>query len=55
MKIDLHSHTYYSDGVLSPAELVTRAVTHKVDVLAITDHDTVLGLAEAQQITTTEQ
>jgi predicted metal-dependent phosphoesterase TrpH len=55
MKIDLHSHTYYSDGVLSPAELVSRAVTHKVDVLAITDHDTVLGLAEAQQIIATEQ
>jgi predicted metal-dependent phosphoesterase TrpH len=55
MKIDLHSHTYYSDGVLSPAELVSRAVTHKVDVLAITDHDTVLGLAEAQHIIATEQ
>jgi hypothetical protein len=55
MKIDLHSHTYYSDGVLSPAELVNRAVTQKVDVLAITDHDTVLGLTEAQQIIVEQQ
>jgi predicted metal-dependent phosphoesterase TrpH len=55
MKFDLHSHTFYSDGVLSPAELVTRAVTHKVDVLAITDHDTVLGLAEAQQTIASQQ
>lgn len=55
MKIDLHSHTYYSDGVLSPAELVNRAVTQKVDVLAITDHDTVLGLTEAQQIIEEQQ
>ncbi|MEO3865602.1 RNase RNM [Rheinheimera fenheensis] len=48
MKIDLHSHTYCSDGVLSPADLVTRAVEKGVDVLAITDHDTVAGLADAR-------
>lgn len=55
MKIDLHSHTYYSDGVLSPSELVARAVANKVNVLAITDHDTVLGLGEAQQAIASEQ
>lgn len=49
MKIDLHSHTYYSDGQLSPAELVARAQQMQVDVLAITDHDTLNGLAEAHQ------
>ena len=48
MKIDLHSHTFYSDGVLSPEELVQRAVEKKVRVLAITDHDTTDGLARAQ-------
>ncbi len=48
MKIDLHSHTYCSDGVLSPTELVERAVSKGVDVLAITDHDTIAGLAEAR-------
>jgi predicted metal-dependent phosphoesterase TrpH len=49
MKFDLHSHTLCSDGVLSPAELVARAVERGVDALAITDHDTVAGLADAQQ------
>lgn len=47
MKIDLHSHTYFSDGQLSPKELIDRAHNMQVDVLAITDHDTVAGLAEA--------
>jgi predicted metal-dependent phosphoesterase TrpH len=47
MKIDLHTHTYYSDGVLSPTELVQRAIEYQVDVLALTDHDTVLGIEEA--------
>ena len=47
LKIDLHSHTRYSDGHLTPAELVLRAHTMQVDVLAITDHDTVAGLAAA--------
>lgn len=48
MKIDLHSHTLCSDGVLSPAELVARAAEKGVDVLAITDHDSVSGLAAAR-------
>jgi 3',5'-nucleoside bisphosphate phosphatase len=49
MKFDLHSHTLCSDGVLSPAELVVRAALRGVDALAITDHDTVAGLAPARQ------
>lgn len=48
MKFDLHSHTFYSDGLFSPADLIARAIERKVDVLAITDHDTVRGLGEAQ-------
>ena len=47
MRIDLHSHSTASDGRLTPAELMRRAVTQRVDVLALTDHDTVAGLAEA--------
>jgi predicted metal-dependent phosphoesterase TrpH len=47
VKIDLHSHTYYSDGQLSPKELIDRAHNMQVDVLAITDHDTVAGIPEA--------
>jgi len=44
---DLHSHSTASDGTLSPTELVERAVSAGVDVLALTDHDTLDGLAEA--------
>jgi hypothetical protein len=47
MKIDLHTHTNASDGSLTPAELVEAAAREGVDVLAITDHDTVAALPEA--------
>jgi len=46
---DLHSHTQASDGVLSPTALVQRAASMQVGVLAITDHDTVGGVEEAQR------
>ncbi|MBJ3815559.1 PHP domain-containing protein [Shimwellia pseudoproteus] len=46
---DLHSHTTASDGLLSPRQLVERAVEYHIDVLAITDHDTVDGLDEARR------
>ncbi|CAM3938383.1 error-prone DNA polymerase [Vibrio aerogenes CECT 7868] len=49
MKIDLHSHTTASDGRLSPEALVDRAIEHRIDVLAITDHDCVDGLVRASQ------
>ncbi len=45
---DLHSHTLASDGLLTPTALVQRAVEMRVGALAITDHDTVAGVAEAQ-------
>lgn len=45
---DLHCHSTASDGVLTPMELVSLAVENGVDVLALTDHDTVAGLAEAK-------
>lgn len=41
---DLHCHSTASDGVLSPQELVSRASSRGIDVLAITDHDTVSGV-----------
>ncbi|WP_286232655.1 RNase RNM [Thalassotalea sediminis] len=43
-RVDLHSHTNCSDGSLSPKELIDRAINFQIDVLAITDHDTVAGL-----------
>jgi len=45
---DLHTHTYYSDGTLAPAELVARAAANGVQVLALTDHDVTDGLPEAR-------
>ncbi|WP_434355482.1 PHP domain-containing protein [Parasalinivibrio latis] len=49
MIFDLHSHTTASDGHFSPEELVLRAHEFRVSVLAITDHDTTEGLAEAAE------
>ncbi|MBL1258918.1 MAG: PHP domain-containing protein [Thiotrichaceae bacterium] len=48
---DLHSHSTASDGVLSPTELVLLAAENGVDVLALTDHDSTDGHAEAAQAT----
>lgn len=47
-KIDLHSHSSASDGVLSPTALISRAKEQGIEVLALTDHDTVDGIAEAK-------
>ena len=47
MLIDLHSHSSASDGTQPPADVVRRAHAAGVDVLALTDHDTVAGYAEA--------
>ncbi len=44
---DLQSHSTYSDGALAPAEVVEAARTAGVQVLALTDHDTVDGVGEA--------
>ncbi|HVO88768.1 MAG TPA: PHP domain-containing protein [Casimicrobiaceae bacterium] len=44
---DLHAHSTESDGMLTPTQLVERAAQRGVDVLALTDHDTVSGLSEA--------
>jgi 3',5'-nucleoside bisphosphate phosphatase len=47
--IDLHSHTTASDGQHSPEELLAMAAAAGVTVLAVTDHDTVAGLAAAKE------
>lgn len=47
MRIDLHTHSTASDGTDSPALLVRRAAAAGLDVVALTDHDTVAGHAEA--------
>ena len=48
MQFDLHAHSTASDGTLSPAELMQRAHAAGINVMALTDHDTLEGLAEAQ-------
>jgi predicted metal-dependent phosphoesterase TrpH len=48
MKADFHVHSTASDGTLSPAQVVAHAHANGVDVLALADHDTVNGLAEAR-------
>jgi predicted metal-dependent phosphoesterase TrpH len=45
--VDLHTHTIASDGTLRPRELVAEAAKRGVRVLAVTDHDSTEGLAEA--------
>ncbi|MEU7769282.1 PHP domain-containing protein [Nocardia sp. NPDC049190] len=47
MRIDLHTHSTASDGTDTPAELVRNAAAAGLDVVAITDHDTTAGWAEA--------
>ena len=49
MKVDLHNHSYYSDGVFSPSEVVRLADEADCDLFALTDHDTTDGLDEARQ------
>ena len=48
MKADLHNHSYYSDGVLSPSEVIKLASQAECDLFSLTDHDTTDGIAEAQ-------
>lgn len=49
---DLHTHTLWSDGTLSPADLVARARASGVGVLALTDHDVTDGIAEGSAAAT---
>ena len=53
MKIDFHTHSTASDGTLAPADLVARAHAREIEMLALTDHDTVAGLPSAAAAATT--
>jgi len=48
MKADLHNHSYFSDGVLSPREVVRLANDAGCDLFSLTDHDTTNGIDEAK-------
>ena len=49
MRIDLHTHSTVSDGTGSPAQVVREAAEAGLDVVALTDHDSVLGWDEARE------
>jgi hypothetical protein len=49
LNIDLHTHSSCSDGSLNPTALIERAAQAGIEVLALTDHDTLAGLDEAQR------
>lgn len=48
-EIDLHTHSTASDGTLTPTQLVTLASSVGIKLMALTDHDTLSGIAEAQR------
>ena len=47
-RVDLHAHTTFSDGLLSPEAMVARAVDKRLAALAVTDHDTVEAIPRAR-------
>lgn len=47
MRFDFHLHSYYSDGLLSPAELTQKCQEAKLDIIALTDHENTNGFREA--------
>lgn len=49
MAVDLHTHSCYSDGTLTPAELVELAYEKKLSAIALTDHDTINGIGKAKE------
>ena len=48
-RVDLHAHTTYSDGALSPGDLVRLAIERQLAALAVTDHDSIDGLPAARE------
>lgn len=47
LRMDLHSHSAYSDGTFAPAEIVRMAAKAGIALLSLTDHDTLAGVSEA--------
>lgn len=49
MRLDLHLHSTASDGACSPTDVVRKAARARLDVIALADHDTTAGVAEARE------
>jgi predicted metal-dependent phosphoesterase TrpH len=47
--IDLHCHSHFSDGMLAPIALLSKAVEANIKILALTDHDTMAGLSDLHE------
>jgi predicted metal-dependent phosphoesterase TrpH len=50
MNADMHCHSYYSDGLLSPADVMRRAHANGVELITLTDHDETAGVSEAHDM-----
>lgn len=50
LKADLHTHTNFSDGILSPQELLQKAAKVGLGAISITDHDTIEGVRKAKEL-----
>ncbi|HTJ95976.1 MAG TPA: 3',5'-nucleoside bisphosphate phosphatase [Rhodocyclaceae bacterium] len=50
MNADMHCHSYYSDGLLSPSDVMRRAHAHGVELATLTDHDETAGVPEAHDM-----
>ena len=50
MQIDLHMHSTYSDGSLQPQEILNLAIKNSVQVISLTDHDTILGVKKMLEL-----
>ena len=55
MRVDMHTHTLYSDGLNSPKKLIDLALEKNLSGISITDHDTVDGLDEAAKYAKTKK
>lgn len=53
-KIEMHVHSNYSDGKLPPEEILKHAIENRIDVLSLTDHDTIEGTAEMVRLSRQE-
>lgn len=47
---DLHIHSYYSDGTLTPQEIIDKALSKQIDIIAITDHNELNGSRELMRL-----
>ena len=49
MKADMHIHSYYSDGMISPADIAEMCVKYGVGLASLTDHDNMNGSAQFER------